>query len=243
MGPEIPATTQEQIRELKDALAALVDADMCCRTTRDIETKQLQQELASLVGANALPQPLQYTAENSGQFDEQTYGAGLKVTVRRPAKEPHLAVIEFSFDVECGNDSMLLIYEPDPEGWRQSLRWQSGDYAEISGAFGDFFEYLVIPNATPNQWVVAVGHGHPWCTSRWSALDVDVIAPSRGALPQHVLFHKEDGYVRETNPVMKATSRGFELRFEKECIDVGIMTRPGIYRYQVDGDQVHRIQP
>jgi hypothetical protein len=243
MDPEVSGAIQQQIRAIKEALATTVDTYMRCQGKNEIKARQLQNELAVLLGANAPEKPRQYTPENTSLMDDQVYGGDLKVAVARPVNESQLMAVELSFGIECGDDTILLIYEQNNGVWHRSVRWNSDDYGEISGAFGDFFQYVVMPSGPPMGWVVAVAHGHPWCTSRWSAFDLDVIEPAQGTATQRLLFHKQDGYVRETDPVMKVKSDGFELRFEKGCLDLGIMTRSGIYRYQFVGDQMHRVQP
>ena len=133
------------------------------------------------------------------------------------------------------------MYEWGGGGWRQVLKWQSEKYSEVNDAFGDFFEYSIAPLSSSGQWAVAVAHGHPWCTSRWSGFDIDIIAPVHHAAPQRVLFHKNYGYSREADPVMEAKADGFELRLKIGMMD-GITTRLGIYRYRTIGN-VQRIQP
>lgn len=109
------------------------------------------------------------------------------VAVKRPANKPELMTVEWSFGIDCGNDSVLLVYEFD-HGWKRIVRWQSGDYSEISGAFGDFFQYAVVPLGAAGDWAVAVAHGHPWCTSRWSGFDLDVISPAHNRSQQLAIF-------------------------------------------------------
>ena len=89
---------QQQIRAIKDALAATVDAYMHCEPGNELNAKQVQDELASLLNANNPDNPSQYTAENMPQVD-QVYGADLKVAVNRPEKEPQLLAIKLSFGI------------------------------------------------------------------------------------------------------------------------------------------------
>jgi hypothetical protein len=138
---------------------------------------------------------------------------------------------------------MLLAYERRSDRWDRVLRWQSGDYSEVDKAFGDFFKYVVIPG--DNQgWLLAVAHGSPWCTSRWSGYDLDLLQPSSTASTQKVLQHISKGYVRfEVEPVMKPEPKGFQLRLQTGMIDTDLMTRIGIYRYRVNENGLERVQP
>lgn len=243
MDTSVLPATQERIRALKDALAATVDAYMQCERESAVDVKKFESTLAGMLGANKPEPTTQITSQSISEVVDQVYGARLQLVVGRPESEPQSIGVEVSFGLNCGVDTMLLVYERQNEKWRQVLRWQSGDYNEISGAFGDFFEYVVIPHGALGRWVIAVAHGKPWCTSRWSGFDVDVIRPAHGSVPQHVLFHNHAGYVRDSEPVLKAESDGFELRLEKGSLDIDVMTRTGIYRYRLVGDKVHRVQP
>ena len=67
---------------------------------------------------------------------------------------------------------------------------------------------------------------------------------SEAAAPPSVLWHASDGYVRdEVGPRLKATADGFELRLEVGAIESDVMTRMGIYRYQLADGRVVRTQP
>jgi hypothetical protein len=83
-----------------------------------------------------------------------------------------------------GSDSMLLVYELQNGAWKQALRWQSPPLKSISAAFGDFFVSALLraPHAGgPGGWRVAVAHGTPWCQSRLSAFEIDLLSPGAGA--------------------------------------------------------------
>ncbi len=176
---------------------------------------------------------------------DQVYGTDLRVSVTVPANKPELLMVDWSFGIDCGNDSLLLVYSRHASQWKQVLRWQSKADESISDAFGDFFQYAVVPLGPTERWGVAVAHGHPWCTSRWSGFDLDVIAPAQDSLPQRVLFHKSAGYVRfeDVRPIIKPKQDGFDLRLEVGLMDPDIMTRCGVYRFRTTEENIERIQP
>ncbi len=243
MDPTVTPPMQELIRKIKDALASAVTEYMRCESASSVDAKKIEAGLASLLGANK-PEPAQQNVTgDEPEIVDQVYGAYLQIRVTRPDSIPRMIAVKASFGVDCGMDAMLLIFQRQDGNWRQTLRWQSGNYDEVSGAFGDFFKYTVLPGEAPAGWLVVVAHGSPWCTSRWSAFDLDVIEPAEDSSHPQVIFHKETGYVRDKDPVMKARPNGFEIRVEQGSIDVEIMTRPGIYRYRVDGTTVQRVQP
>ncbi len=122
------------------------------------------------------------------------------------------------------------------------MRWQSGDYEAIKEAFGDFFEYFVLPQPS-GKWLVAAAHGTPWCSSRFSAFAVDLIQPVRDKAPQQTLQHLDYGYSRDEGVVPKIRPDGFELRMQVNSLDLDLLTRRGIYRFQLIDNRLERIQP
>jgi hypothetical protein len=242
MDTTVPPVLQKQIRALKDALAVLIDGQMRCEAGEAPDAATLERSLAERLGANKPEHTREASAGEWPEVMDGIYGNNLWIGVQRPKNMPRLIALKVSFNIDCSSDSMLLIYEQKNGTWQQALRWQSGDYEEISGAFGDFFEYAVVPQGS-NAWAVAVAHGHPWCTSRMSGFDIDVVRPIGTENPQ-VLFHKNDSYSRfNIDPVMKATRDGFDLRLERDALDMDFMTRPGIFRYRVSEKKVERTQP
>jgi hypothetical protein len=183
----------------------------------------------------------------------------LKVRVSTPAAAPQLRIVEIHFDIECGNDAVLLVYEPNnknaqsasttgvregsskPDGLMRTLRWQAKPYDQISGAFGGFFEYLLLPAQASKPWRLVVAHGTDWCTSRWSGYGIGLIEPHADA--PRVVWQARQGYVREIDPRLTLRPNGFELRVDVGTIETDQMVRKGVFRYAVDGDTVRRTQP
>lgn len=182
------------------------------------------------VGREQAKQAAPVASEKFPELQQQIYGADLKLVAKRPDAKADLIGVEISFGVSCGEDTMLLLYEWRDKKWWQVLRWQSGGYNAVNGAYGDFFEYVVIPHGGLGKWVVAVAHGMPWCTSRYSGFDLDAVETAHDSAPQNLLFHKHAGYDRgdDRGPVLKGRSDGFELRLRDFGIDFD-----GLY---ADGD-------
>jgi hypothetical protein len=232
MSTDIPELTRTRLSGLKDALAAVVEATMNCTPT-GADAATIQTQLAKLMGVN-----------RPTVKDAPVYGSGLKVAVAAPANAPQLRVVTASYGIECGDDSMLLLYEPGLNGWKRAMRWQSPEYTQVSGAFGDFFEYAVVPGTAPGAPVkIAVAHGHPWCTSRFSGFSVDLLEGVTDGNAPKGLWHRDESYVRETTPRMTTRQDGFELRADVGTIEQLQLTRKGVFRYRVTGDTVERVQP
>lgn len=244
VGTDVPEGAQRLIPQLKTALAQTAQAVVACHVGA-IDPKMVEREIATLLHANP-PQPPPNSVVMNGdphypEWLSDEYSSNLLVTVTQP--RPQLLSVQFQFHIECGYDTVWMLFEQQGSQWREKLLWQAPPYKEISGAFGDFFQYAILPPAAQKGLRVAIAHGHPWCSSRWSGFDMDVIKAEAGPSPA-VLWHISDGYVRdELEPRLKATEDGFELRLEVGTIESDVMTRKGIYRYQVTDGEVIRTQP
>ncbi len=234
----VPASLQKEISNLKDTLAATVSAYLQCVKADTVDLTTLQSDLLRMTEVPEPPPIAQFDKEQEDGF----YGTELKINASHPVNAPHLIAVTISFGIECGNDSILLIYEFQEGTWQQALRWQSGGYEAIKEAFGDFFEYFVLLQPS-GKWLVAAAHGTPWCSSRFSAFAVDLIQPVRDNASQQTLQHQEYGYSRDEGVVPKLRPDGFELRMQVNSLDLDLLTRRGIYRFQLIGNRLERIQP
>jgi len=241
MDEDVPASLQSEIETFKDAFASLADAELACATAK-VEPEALEAEIAKLLDANRPVVQEVYDPNKPPQLDH-IYGGQLKVKVSRPPRALQVLLVEFNFGIDCGFDSLLLGYEYHDGVWTRVLRWESPAYNRIDSSFGDFFNYVLLPGKAPQEWSIAVAHGHPWCTSNLSAFDIDLLKPVRDHAGQHVLAHKEFYYRRDTDPVMRAEPDGFELKMTGESIDPDIVMRPVIYRYRVTDGTLERVQP
>jgi hypothetical protein len=243
-GTDVPPVAQGLIPQLKSALAQAARAVLACQDTR-VDPREVESQIARLLQANPQQQPPDSVVMNGDprypEWLSGEYGSNLLVNVTKP--QPKLISVQFEFHIECGYDTVWMLFEQQGLRWQEKLVWQAPPYEEISGAFGDFFQTTILPDAAQQGLRVAVAHGHPWCTSRWSGYDLDVIKAQDGVAPK-VLWHVSDGYVRDdVEPRLKATADGFELRLEVGTIESIVMTRMGIYRYQLVDGQLVRAQP
>ncbi|MBN3791044.1 hypothetical protein [Burkholderia sp. Ac-20353] len=221
---------RDAIRTYKQALVGAIDARLAC-SNEHVEPAALQRTLAAALGATS--QPVEWTSRGS------SFGGSPGVHIERVASPRPLLLVRAGFDVPCGDDNLLAGYAWDNGGWRRVLRWQSGDYNDVSGAYGRGFEFAALPGGQ-----VVVVHGTPWCTSTWTHFVADVIVPANGSAPQRTVFSTNaDYWYSEDNFRLKTRPDGFELRAVIHSNDADVLMRPGIFRYRVDGDAVHRIQP
>jgi hypothetical protein len=255
MDTGIPPAVSAKMTLLKDALSSVSDTTLACAVP-SLDPSALQNQLAQALHANA-PEPPENTAISADdhRYEEITgsFGHNLRVKVSRPPGVSNLLQLQYSINIECGDDNMLLLYELHNGVWAQKLRWQSPPLKEVSDAFGDFFLATVLraPATSPGSdeaWQVAVAHGRPWCTSRFSGFQIELLSPTdHPAFPQ-VLWHTKRGYSRgDFEPSIKSSGNTFELRLNDDCMsfdNANCFERRVIYHYRVDSDnQVRRVGP
>ncbi|QRY80925.1 hypothetical protein JVX91_07415 [Pseudomonas sp. PDNC002] len=216
----------EAIAHYKQTLAAAFDAHLACAQASP-DADALQANLREHLLAPTQP-------ATDGMPEQQD-----ALTVSLSDAPSPLLLVSAGFDIPCGNDNLLLGYRREGDTWVRALDWQSGPYQDISGAYGDLFMVERLPSGD-----LALMHGTPWCTSRWSHLAVEVIRPATAGQAQRTLLHTEHDYVRDEHEVrLKARPDGFEWRAEVGSLDGDLLTRPGIFRYRQDGETFQRIQP
>lgn len=248
MSTEVAPPLQAKIHNFKDALAAAVDEAMVCAPAEETMA-EAQSRLATMLHANEQDKsPHQVisrlSTDKTFAVRDNIYGSNLKIEMDAHANAPTLRAVEVSYGNECSDDTMLLLYEPQSQGWKPVLRWQSGDYKEVSGAFGDLYQFAVLPGSGDGLRVV-VAHGTPWCTSRFSGFSLDLLAPTaRTDHAPRVIWHLNRGYSRGDFPArLRTTADGFEFRVNAPATDANAYERTVIYRYRVVNDHVTRIGP
>ncbi|MBR8397733.1 hypothetical protein KDW65_14065 [Burkholderia cenocepacia] len=227
---EVSPPLRDALRAYKQALVGAIDARLVC-SDEHVEAVALKRTLAATLGVPAQPaQP---------KTGESAFGRNPDVDVTRDGTSRPLLFVRAGFDIACGDDNLLTAYAWENGRWQRALRWQADEYKDIGGAYGGGFWFGALPGGQ-----VAVVHGTPWCSSRWSRFGADVIAPANGSAAQRTLFHTAHGYVIDDDSIrFKVRADGFELRTTVGSLDGDVMTRPGIFRYRVDGDTVQRVQP
>jgi hypothetical protein len=246
MDTEVPSTVQNAIRDFKKALALQTDA-VVTQFPADVTAASAKQDLsatmpATMVGKISDEQGQKMTENDSKQPVAGLYGGELTLAVSKP--EPSLLLIQESFDIACGNDNVLLAYSNASGTWKRILRWESKPYEQVSGAYGDIYETLLLKPAYDNHRLLLVLHGAPWCTSTMSGFDMDVIelGSSATAVP---LWHGEHGYRRfDLDPALtlRPTADGFEVRTSVSGGGDNV-SRKGVIRYSVTATGVHRVEP
>jgi hypothetical protein len=245
---DLSPATKGDIHAFKLDIDSAVEADMACesepRGTAAGIAKGLSDRLNESLQVHRQKPRRTYEWDKVPKEVDGVYASDLAVKVRTLLVQPFTVGVRVRFDVDCAEDNVLLIYEWKQGRWQKALLWQAPDYDDVGGAFGDFFEYQLIPNGGSSRWALAVAHGHPWCSSNWSAFDLDVLEPMRNSGLAKIIFHQNEGYRRfDPEPSMHSTPDGVALRLDIGTVDTDVLARLAIYRYRINNGQVERIQP
>jgi len=241
MGESIP----KAIPFLPKFKAALVRATETVVTCHDSSApaSDIQAELSHVLHARQTRLPDGFAT--IGETHTNIYGKNLLIAVTKPS--PNLLAVKISFDVECGDDNIWLVFEAKDARWLERILWQSPPAGREVRFFGDFFLTAILTTDVPGSWRAVVVHGSPWCTSRFSGFDIDVLEPTANARQPRVVWHTDRGYSRGSfEPTLKASGNIFELRLNDDAMhfDIDIaFERRVIYRYRVNANTVDRIEP
>jgi hypothetical protein len=237
---DVSPEAQQKISNIKENLGALADAYMLCAPPT-ADTQVIQRELSELVKAFKLPDgPM---TKDEVPPDLGKYGFQLWFDVRL-TQHPKLISVTAVFDIECGSDTVLFVFEPEGGSWREVLRWQSKPYETISDAFWSF-DHAISPPDSEGRWYVVTKHISPWCSSTWSGIDYDVLRTTVDSSQPKVLLSRSDfmWWGNEDYGKIVAGRDEFDVRFHSASIDVGVHNRVFIRHYSITGDNVKRIQP
>jgi hypothetical protein len=245
---DVPPAVQAQLPQLQDALVAAARDVIACASAPETPAT-METELAALLHANPpQPKPGESVRMDDPRYQEalsSAWSSDLRVHISAP--QPQLLQVEMSFNIACGDDTVLLLFEEKGGQWREALRWQAAPYTQVSGAFGDGV-YTAILTPQPGQWRLVAIHGHPWCTSRLTGVSMDVIAPTGDPMRPRVVWHTQRGASRggDYAPRLKVLAPDvFEFRDHADAMafDENDFERTVIYRYKLWDDSVTRLEP
>ena len=246
MATEVPVVLQKAVSSFKKALSSQTDAVIAglavTASAASVQRKLLAAMPASTVGKLSNEQWRKLGNDGSKQPVAGLYGGELTLSVSKP--KPTILLVQESFAIACGNDTVLLAYSDREGAWKQELLWQSKPYRNVSGAYGDAYETLLLKPELDGHPLLLVVHGTPWCTSTMSAFSMDILELGADRADQ-LLWHGVHGYRRadEDPPLtVRATLSGFEVR---TSVSAGgdRVSRKGVMRYAVSAAGVHRVEP
>ncbi len=160
-----------------------------------------------------------------------------------PSKVRNLVAIKTSFNISCGEDALLVVFEAIDRHWVPVIVWRSPSYVSIGEAF-EGLSYAVSPTGADGRWYVLVSSAPAWCTSCWSSRRFAVLKPAPGTSRSEPKFSDAASYYRCESPLtVQAKPTRFELRLDGSSLDSDTLMRTHVLAYQFDGDTVRRIPP
>ncbi len=240
MQTDVSPEAQHAITAMKESLGNFVNAYMrCSPPTPDPE--RIKRELSD--AARAFKLPVGSMSEEEAPPDLGKYGFQLWFDVQA-AQQNRLISIAATFDIECADDTVLFIFSPDGNSWKEVVRWQNKPYTSVKDAFWSFDSRISPPDESGN-WYVATKHIAPWCNSIWSNIGYEILRPRAGDVNPKVLLSGSDSmwWGSEDYGTLNVTTKEFDVRFHSTSIDGGIHNRVWIRHFTISGDTVTRIQP
>jgi hypothetical protein len=218
---------QAAIAAMKARIGDFVTAALRC-APETIAAKTVQDDLSRLDQMRAPPDP-------------RNFGAALSFDIRRTPQG--LIAVTANFNIECGSDTVLMIFAWRDGAWREVLRSQAAPYKTVAGAF-DSFDYTISPPDAAGHWFVVTTTVAPWCSSNWSDISYAVLRPSADAIEPRKIFGAKDWMFREDEDSRLAVGvDDFDLRFQSESVDNAVFTRQIVRHFSVVGDRVRRVAP
>jgi hypothetical protein len=223
---DAPTDVGHDVVMLRKSLDIATQAFFRCEAGNDSSPGSLQSKLASFLHAE------QSHRNEDPNRQDGIYGANLAVKIEVAKGFPNSIFVILTFGIECGNDNLLFLYTKEDDLWHQRLHWYSDKYTKPSDAFGDIYFFNSVPGPIEGHPLLAIAHGHPWCTSVHSGLSLDLIRPATASSPHEVLDHVTNGYIRDGDPRMSRTADGLQLRVYVESEDASIVYHPGVLSYR-----------
>ncbi len=235
---DAPPLAQHGVPELRIAISTAITSYMQCDAAGITDPASLQSGLAAELNAN---RPVSAVEQQRG-YSEHLYGDDLKIQVEHFRGRDNTIVVDASFSIACGEDNILLLFKRESDHWFRLLDWHSDKYTKPSDAFGDLFLYTSAPGANGTE-LIAVAHGHPWCTSRFSFFDLDLLLPATSQTPQkHIASIKNDYSRGDTDGTLKPSTDGITLRLDASSRDLeGVFTYIGVFRYKTTSNTLERM--
>jgi hypothetical protein len=242
MEEDVPPLARTRIEQLKDKLRAFVAATMACAAD-GIDVKALQGEL-SANGDAFVPGEFHGEGYTIDHFDGDGEGHSLTYDVKAIASHPDMVGVTATLGIECGEDTLLMLYQRQGRDWREAVVRRSAPYKDISGAWMSF-QYAVSPSDAQGRWYMATSNIPPWCTSVWRSIRYDLSRPGARADRPDIFFSRSAGaYIgNDDSGQLKADASAFEVRHEVGSVSFDVFSRPSVRRYAVAGDTVTRIPP
>lgn len=240
---DVSTVAMSAVLRMRKALEGLVVEylkTVSAQSTPDV--KKIEENLNSLINAQRILPGISSPKVGG----EDLYGYETYFEVKTTQDERRLLQIKGAFSIPCGEDSLLLIFQPDNQHWREILNWQTPKYNSVSGSLNNF-NHVISPSDASGNWYVLGSDSPTWCSSCWGSLQYYVLRPKENDTRPTVSFKDSSTFYRCTDDEwdfsLLANSNDFELHFPGQSIDSVNLIRPHVRHYDIEGDQIARTQP
>ncbi len=241
MQTDVSPAGQQAIAAMKRQLDEFVSAYARC-ASQSLDPEKAAADLARLVP----PAPAAIGAFVNGRRvpEDAHYGYRVDFDVRRPTSQPTLLAIITKFQVECGEDTLLMIFADGGGGWNEVLHAQSKPYTTIADAWASF-DYAISPPDGSGHWYVLTKTVAPWCSSTWSEIRYTVLRPVPASADPKILLSRSDSiwWGSDDFGTVTADRNDFAVRFHAESIDTGVHNRVWVRHFRIDDNGIRRIPP
>lgn len=241
MQTDVAPAGQQAIVAMKQRLDEFVSAYLRC-APQILDPKKANAELSRL--APPAPAAIGVFVNGKRVPEDANYGYRLDFDVRRPVSQPNLLAVTAKFQIECGEDTVLMIFAYGGSHWNEVLQAQSKPYKSISDAWASF-DYAISPPDDSDHWYVLTKTVAPWCSSTWSEIRYAIMRPVPGIVDPKVLLSRSDSIWWGSDDFgnLIANRNDFDIRFHAESIDTGIHNRMWVRHYRIDDNSIRRIAP
>lgn len=234
-------------KELVNSHSNYPNSALSPETVSSIDT--LKQSIEKLVIAfvhklpTNIPLSTQDIEDDLNNLAQATKQEKQNIYFRVRLSNENLLQIINRFEIPCGNDSILLLFQPSENKWKHVLTWKSSKYKEINGSLNNL-EYAMSTPDDNGKWYVVATDSPARCSSCWGTQRFYVMEPNKEIVNPNILFQKkETSYQCDKGPTLATTSEGFKIGFLGRSIDSDKLTRTHVYNYKVKDGQFTRIQP
>ncbi|MGO9589338.1 MAG: GspH/FimT family protein [Candidatus Acidiferrales bacterium] len=237
---DVSSVAQQTIASMKAALGDFITAYLHCVSSQP-DPARIKSDLSAL--GHSFEMPRGPISKENIPPDFGKFGFELSFQTRL-FENPRLLGVTANFSIKCGSDTVLLIFSPSNELWKEVLRWQKKAYATVAGGTLAF-DYGISPANDAGQWFLVTRDVAPWCSSTWSDIRYSVLRPTPDPDHPKTLFSGSDfmWWGNDDFGTLIVQKDEFDLRFHSASIDAGIHNRVWIRHYSVIGDAVRRNQP
>src|SRR5579871_58991 len=187
LSTDVSPAAQQTVAAMKAALGDLIRAYALCIPARP-DAEQINQELSDFGRAYQMPSdviPVEKIPPDFGKFGFELWFE------TKVFENPSLLGITAEFSIECGHDTVLILFARSGALWKEVLQWQKKPYVSVDGgtmAFG----YGVSPPDDDGGWFLVTHEIAPWCSSTWSGIRYSVFRPTAEPLRPKTLFSADD---------------------------------------------------